>query len=205
MSKYKSKRVTIDGLNFDSKLEGSYYNYLKLLKRSGLISEIETQFKIEFVLPVNILCFLTIEESASLLQLLEADFFSDSTKWLSDFFGSRPELAVKITKTGCISSPQPKNHQRSCWVLSNKSGKERYFIKTRDEIGISPMRRLCIMKAERMFSYYADFLVDGARVIDTKGVKTPIYKMKKKLIESLYDIEIEEVSKVPTKLGILSS
>ena len=73
MSKYKAKRVTIDGLNFDSKLEGSYYNYLKLLKRSGLISEIETQFKIEFVLPVNILCFLTIEESASLLQLLEAD------------------------------------------------------------------------------------------------------------------------------------
>ena len=122
MSKYKAKKVTIDGLTFDSKLEGGYYNYLKMLKKSGVIGEIETQFKIELVLPINIVCHLTSEESNHLLHLLEADLFSTSTQWLSDFFSSRPELAVKITKTGCISSPQPKNSQRNCWVLSNISG-----------------------------------------------------------------------------------
>jgi hypothetical protein len=53
------------------------------------------------------------------------------------------------------------------------------------------------MKCERIFNYYADFLVDGIKVIDTKGVRTPIYKMKKKMIETLYGIEIEEVTKVP--------
>ena len=198
VSKYRSKKVVIDGLTFDSKLEGGYYNYLKLLKRSGVIDEIETQFKIEFVLPINIICHLTIEESASLLLLLDADFYLPSIHWLSDFFSSRPELAVKITKTGYIRSPQPKNSKKTCWILSNKSGKERYIIKDSGEGVIPPMRRLYVMEAERMFSYYADFLVDGIRIIDTKGVRTPIYKMKKKLIESLYGIEIEEVSKTPT-------
>ena len=194
MSKYRAKKVTIDGKTFDSKLEGRYYNYLKMMKRSGVIDEIETQFKIELVLPIDITCCLSNEESKSLLHLLEADFFVASIQWLSDFFSSRPELAVKITKTGCISSPQPKNSQRNCWVLSNKSGKEKHLIKTNTDEG---NRRLSIMKCERIFNYYADFLVDGIKVIDTKGVRTPIYKMKKKMIETLYGIEIEEVTKVP--------
>ncbi len=44
--------------------------------------------------------------------------------------------------------------------------------------------------------YVADFLYwqkDGPRVIlDVKGVRTPIYKLKKKIVEALYDITITE-------------
>jgi len=46
-------------------------------------------------------------------------------------------------------------------------------------------------------TYRADFLVfyrDGtARVIDVKGFRTEMYKVKKRLVEALYPIEIEEV------------
>ena len=172
VSKYRAKKVTIDGLTFDSKLEGGYYNYLKMLKRSGVIDEIETQFKIEFVLPTDIVCLLSIEESNSLLKFLKADLFATATQWLSVFFASRPELDIKVTSTGCISSPQPKFFERDCWILSNRSGKDNYLIREKDQ-------KLCLMVGKKTFSYYADFLVDGKQVIDTKGVKTPIYNLKK--------------------------
>jgi len=46
-------------------------------------------------------------------------------------------------------------------------------------------------------NYYLDFTVfygDGhVEHIDVKGVKTPVYKLKKKCVEALYYIEIKEV------------
>ena len=47
-----------------------------------------------------------------------------------------------------------------------------------------------------MFKYYADFEYyenDEYIVEDVKGVKTPVYKLKKKLIEAQYKIRIIEV------------
>ena len=47
-----------------------------------------------------------------------------------------------------------------------------------------------------MFKYYADFEYyenDEYIVEDVKGVKTPVYKLKKKLIEAQYKIKITEV------------
>ena len=47
-----------------------------------------------------------------------------------------------------------------------------------------------------MFKYYADFEYyenDEYIVEDVKGVKTPVYKLKKKLIEAQYKIRITEV------------
>lgn len=44
--------------------------------------------------------------------------------------------------------------------------------------------------------YIADFayMQDGKRVIeDVKGMRTPIYRLKKKIVEALYDIEIVEI------------
>ena len=37
-SKYKNVKVKIDGINFDSKAEAAYYEYLKLLIRTGDVS-----------------------------------------------------------------------------------------------------------------------------------------------------------------------
>jgi hypothetical protein len=42
-SKYNSKKVVIDGKKFDSMLEGSYYNFLKLEKESGKIRDFSLQ------------------------------------------------------------------------------------------------------------------------------------------------------------------
>lgn len=47
-----------------------------------------------------------------------------------------------------------------------------------------------------MFTYKADFVyvLNGEKlIVDVKGYKTPIYKLKKKIIESHYGIKITEV------------
>lgn len=43
MNKYFNKKVMVDGIKFDSKKEAKRYNELKLLKRAGLIKELELQ------------------------------------------------------------------------------------------------------------------------------------------------------------------
>ena len=53
-------------------------------------------------------------------------------------------------------------------------------------------------KTRRKITYKADFtyfstLDDKIHVVDVKGFKTEIYKLKKKLFEYKYGIEIEEV------------
>ena len=42
-SKYHSKKVIIDGIKFDSKREGEYYQKLKILEKKGLIKDLELQ------------------------------------------------------------------------------------------------------------------------------------------------------------------
>lgn len=44
-SKYRNKKVTIDGIEFDSKKEAHYYMQLKLLKQSGEIKDFGLQEK----------------------------------------------------------------------------------------------------------------------------------------------------------------
>lgn len=45
MSKYGNKKVTIDGITFDSKKEARRYTELKLLERAGKISNLRRQVK----------------------------------------------------------------------------------------------------------------------------------------------------------------
>lgn len=47
MSKYKNKKVVIDGIKFDSKHEAEYYLYLKKLKEEGKIKDFGLQHKFE--------------------------------------------------------------------------------------------------------------------------------------------------------------
>lgn len=48
-------------------------------------------------------------------------------------------------------------------------------------------KKICKYKAD--FSYYED---DRRVIEDVKGFKTPVYRIKKKLVEALYDVEILE-------------
>jgi hypothetical protein len=43
MSKYGAKRVEVDGIVFDSKLESQYYLHLKELKAAGVVKHFELQ------------------------------------------------------------------------------------------------------------------------------------------------------------------
>ena len=55
----------------------------------------------------------------------------------------------------------------------------------------------CKVNGKKICKYRADFKVfyaDGTmKIIDVKGFKTPVYKLKKKLVEALHNIEIIEV------------
>ena len=49
MSKYKNKKVTVDGIEFDSKREANRYAELKQLEESGAISHLQRQVKYELI------------------------------------------------------------------------------------------------------------------------------------------------------------
>ena len=48
-SKYRSRKVTINGITYDSKKEANRHNELLLLQRSGRISDLKTQVKFELL------------------------------------------------------------------------------------------------------------------------------------------------------------
>lgn len=54
-----------------------------------------------------------------------------------------------------------------------------------------------VVNNKKICKYKADFKVtysDGhVEIEDVKGVRTPVYKLKKKLVEALHDIEIIEI------------
>ena len=43
INKYHAKKIVIDGITFDSQKEGTRYKELKLLEKSGVISQLEMQ------------------------------------------------------------------------------------------------------------------------------------------------------------------
>lgn len=64
--------------------------------------------------------------------------------------------------------------------------------------GLTYQIRYPLVVGEQLVAtYVADFLyceANGAMVIeDVKGVRTPVYRIKKKLLEALYGIRIQEV------------
>ena len=101
-NKYKSIKVEIDGIKFDSKKEAARYGQLKLLKRAGEITKIELQPRYDIII------------NGKFCGFYKADF--------------------RITwKTGAVT------------------------------------------------------------IEDVKGMKTPVYSLKKKIIEAMYGIKIVEV------------
>ena len=54
-----------------------------------------------------------------------------------------------------------------------------------------------VINDKKICTYYADFVTydkEGVRVIyDVKGVLTPMYRLKKKLVEATYNVNIVEV------------
>lgn len=123
-NKYGNRKITVDGVTFDSKKEAARYRELKLLERAGEISNLELQAK--YVL-------IPAQRASS-----------------SDTYKCGPNKG----------KPKP--------------GK----------------------LLEKECSYIADFsyLRDGKFVVeDTKGVRTEVYKIKRKLMLERYGIQISEI------------
>lgn len=121
MSKYHSKKITVDGETFDSKKEYRRYRELLLMERAGVITNLQRQVK-----------FLLI-----------------------------PTQYEHFPRYG-------------------KNGKE-----------LTPGKRV----VEKEVSYYADFCYteNGRDVVeDTKGVRTPDYIIKRKLMLHIHGIRIKE-------------
>ena len=49
MSKYHSKKVVIDGIDFDSKKEANRFRELSLMQKSGAITDLERQVKFKLI------------------------------------------------------------------------------------------------------------------------------------------------------------
>lgn len=110
MSKYRNRKVTVDGITFDSVKESRRYTELKLLQRGGYIKNLQLQV---------------------------------------------PYVIIPSQR--------------------DKDGKV----------------------VDRAIKYYADFVYDtpeGEQVVeDAKGVRTDVYRLKKKLLRYIHGITIKEV------------
>lgn len=49
MRKYGNRKMIVDGIKFDSKLEACRYQELKLMQRAGVISDLKLQVKYELI------------------------------------------------------------------------------------------------------------------------------------------------------------
>ena len=53
MSKYRNRKVTVDGITFDSKREANRWCELKYMERAGLIKDLRRQVRYELIPSLN--------------------------------------------------------------------------------------------------------------------------------------------------------
>jgi len=88
------------------------------------------------------------------------------------------------------------------WFDSKKEAAEYGKLRLLERIGkiqrleLQPVFELHAPSGEVLGKYKADFrFIDQqgrSRVIDVKGVKTPVYRLKKRMVEAEYGIKVEE-------------
>ncbi|MGL5327892.1 MAG: DUF1064 domain-containing protein [Peptostreptococcaceae bacterium] len=93
-NKYGAKKTEIDGLKFDSKVEGKFYEHLKQLKENGDVLEFECQPKY--------LLQEAFKHHGKTIRKIEyiADFrvvYANGEEWVYDIKGMKP-LADNIIK-----------------------------------------------------------------------------------------------------------
>ena len=95
------------------------------------------------------------------------------------------------------------NHLDTVWMASQAEAhrygqlKRLYKAGYIEDLNIQPEYRL-VLKNKPMFVYRADFSyivtqTNEEIVEDVKGMKTPVYRLKKKIIETEHDINIVEI------------
>lgn len=100
--KYNTQRVEYDGINFDSKLEGDYYLYLKKLKQCGEVVQFLRQ--VPFHLPGNTRCVVDFQVfwadgNVEFIDVKgrELDSFIKNKKQVEDLYNP---IKIKVVKRG---------------------------------------------------------------------------------------------------------
>ena len=93
MSKYKSKKVEVDGHTFDSKKEAKRYVFLSALESEGIISNLECQKEFELI-PAQRIDGKCVERSCKYI----ADFYYryDGAEVVEDVKGYRKGTAYSV-------------------------------------------------------------------------------------------------------------
>ncbi len=96
--------------------------------------------------------------------------------------------AVRTLNDGITFASRAESRRYSELVLLEQAG-------VITMLGIQP-RFKCKVKGQLVCTYVGDFdyWEDGVYVVeDVKGFSTPIYRLKKKLVKALHNIEIREI------------
>lgn len=89
------------------------------------------------------------------------------------------------------------NYRKKLDILTKAVGADKVFL-IEEQVPFD-----CIVNGKKICRYLLDFKVtykDRVEYVDVKGVVTPIYRIKKKLVEALYGITIKEVKAKDFKL-----
>lgn len=95
--------------------------------------------------------------------------------------------AIKTEVDGIKFYSKAEARRYSCLKLLEKSGEI-------SDLSLQPRFDL-IVNGKKCGFYKADFkYIDGGKEVveDVKGMKTPVYNLKKKLVKAIYDIDIYE-------------
>ena len=95
------------------------------------------------------------------------------------------------TMAGGILFDSKKEAEHYLWLLSEEQAERIYCLELQPKFPL-------VVEGVKIADYYADFRYCDAEthrqhVVDVKGVRTPVYRLKKKLVRALYGVEVEEV------------
>lgn len=97
--------------------------------------------------------------------------------------------AIKTEVDGFIFDSRAEARRYSELILAERAGEI-------SNLSLQPVFPI-IVNEKKIGKYIADFQYidrDGNRVIeDVKGISTPVYKLKKKLVEAIHEINITEI------------
>lgn len=89
MSKYNSRKTTVDGFTFDSKKEAKRYLELKQMEKDGLIHNLQLQVPFELIPPFEIVIDGKKRKRRPITYVADFVYYRDDEKVIEDVKGLR--------------------------------------------------------------------------------------------------------------------
>ena len=105
MNKYHSRKITIDGENFDSQKEARRWQALRLLERAGQIQGLRRQVRFELIPPQYETTTRYSKKTGKRLKD-EVKLVERGVYYIADFVYSRPDGAMVVEDTKGVQTPE---------------------------------------------------------------------------------------------------